>query len=173
MPGPLGPLPCWAVEGSGPMRDAWLVAVHGRGASRAQTWRLLAGVCELGLSALAVSYRNDERAPATGRYQLGHGEWEDIEAAITYARGRGARTVILAGYSMGGAIVSAFLRRSQAAPLVGGVILDAPVLDWRAVLRWVVRQKWARRANLYGVGEEEFTLAVAPRTRSREAGARV
>ncbi|MBA3779572.1 MAG: protein translocase subunit SecD [Chloroflexi bacterium] len=43
----------------------------------------------------------------------------------------------------------------------------------RQVLRWVVRQPWARRARLYGVHEEEFTV-VAPRgIRSRELGARV
>jgi len=41
----------------------------------------------------------------------------------------------------------------------------------RMMLRWVVRQPWARKARLYGVNEEEFTL-VAPRGRAREAGAR-
>jgi preprotein translocase subunit SecD len=41
----------------------------------------------------------------------------------------------------------------------------------RVMLRWVVRQPWARKARLYGVQEEEFTL-VSPRGRSREAGAR-
>jgi preprotein translocase subunit SecD len=43
----------------------------------------------------------------------------------------------------------------------------------RQVMRWVVRQPWARRASFYGVHEDEFTLT-APRTaRSREAGARI
>jgi protein-export membrane protein SecD len=42
----------------------------------------------------------------------------------------------------------------------------------RTMLRWVVRQPWARRARLYGVHEDQFTLA-APRARSRAAGARV
>jgi preprotein translocase subunit SecD len=44
----------------------------------------------------------------------------------------------------------------------------------REMLRWVVRQPWARRADLYGVSDEEFTVA-APlqRGRSREAGAGV
>jgi hypothetical protein len=36
----------------------------------------------------------------------------------------------------------------------------------------VVRQPWARRAGLYGVNEDEFTVAT-PRARSREADARV
>jgi preprotein translocase subunit SecD len=44
----------------------------------------------------------------------------------------------------------------------------------RELLRWVVRQPWARHANLYGVADDEFTVA-APlqRGRSREAGAGV
>ena len=42
----------------------------------------------------------------------------------------------------------------------------------RIMLRWVVRQPWARKASLYGVREEEF-LTTAPRARTREAGARV
>lgn len=44
----------------------------------------------------------------------------------------------------------------------------------REMLRWVVRQPWARRAGLYGVAEDEFTIAApGPRIRSREASARV
>ncbi len=42
----------------------------------------------------------------------------------------------------------------------------------RTVLRWVVRQSWARQARLYGVHEEEFVLTAAPR-RSRQASVRV
>jgi len=65
--------------------------------------------------------------------------------------------------------------RGFALVLILGVLVSmfTAITLSRQMLRWVVRQKWARRANLYGVGEEEFTLAVAPRPRSREAGARV
>ncbi len=42
----------------------------------------------------------------------------------------------------------------------------------RMMLRWVVRQPWARKASFYGVHEDEFTLA-APRGRSRGATAGV
>jgi hypothetical protein len=41
----------------------------------------------------------------------------------------------------------------------------------REVLRWVVRQPWARRASFFGVNEDEFTIAT-PRGRSREVEAR-
>jgi preprotein translocase subunit SecD len=42
----------------------------------------------------------------------------------------------------------------------------------RTILRWVVKQPWARRASLYGVSEDEF-VTIGPRSRAREAGARV
>ena len=66
--------------------------------------------------------------------------------------------------------------RGFALVLIIGVLVSmfTAVTLSRQMLRWVVRQPWARKANLYGVGEDEFTLAVAPRsTRSREASARV
>jgi preprotein translocase subunit SecD len=65
--------------------------------------------------------------------------------------------------------------RGFALVLIIGVLVSmfTAITLSRQMLRWVVRQKWARRASLYGVGEEEFTLAIAPRTRSREAGVRV
>ena len=48
----------------------------------------------------------------------------------------------------------------------------------RLMLRWVVRQKWARKASYYGITEEEFaatqtTTRVRTRGEAREAGARV
>jgi preprotein translocase subunit SecD len=65
--------------------------------------------------------------------------------------------------------------RGFALVLIIGVLISmfTAITLSRQMLRWVVRQKWARKANLYGVAEDEFTLAVAPRSRSREAGARV
>ncbi len=42
----------------------------------------------------------------------------------------------------------------------------------RTVLRWVVRQGWARQARLFGVQEDEF-VTTAPVRRARPAGARV
>jgi hypothetical protein len=44
----------------------------------------------------------------------------------------------------------------------------------RTILRWVVRQEWARRPSLYGLRDEEFVAmgAVRPSAR-REARGRV
>jgi preprotein translocase subunit SecD len=64
--------------------------------------------------------------------------------------------------------------RGFALVLIIGVLISmfTAISVSRSILRWVVRQPWARRAVLYGVRDEEFAI-VATRSRNREAGARV
>ena len=64
--------------------------------------------------------------------------------------------------------------RGFALVLIIGVLISmfTAITMSREVLRWVVRQPWARRASLFGVSEDEFVVAT-PRARSREAGASV
>jgi preprotein translocase subunit SecD len=64
--------------------------------------------------------------------------------------------------------------RGFALVLILGVLVSmfTAITVSREVLRWVVRQRWARKAAYFGVGEDEFTVAT-PRARSREAGASV
>jgi uncharacterized protein len=132
-PSPLGPAPAWLVEGR---RDVWVILVHGYNAPRAETLRTLATVTGQGYPALAISYRNDPGAPASGDHlrHWGATEWRDLEAATAYALGHGAAGVVLAGYSMGGAVVASFLLSSPLAAKVRGVVLDAPALDLGAVI---------------------------------------
>jgi uncharacterized protein len=124
----LGRFPAWLVEGND---DTWVVFVHGKGASREEALRMLPVVNGLGFPSLVISYRNDPGAPRSpdGRYHFGDSEWRDLEGAVRFALDRDARDVVLVGYSMGGAIVAAFLQRSPLAGRVQGVILEAPVLD--------------------------------------------
>ena len=56
-------------------------------------------------------------------------------------KSRGAESVILVGYSMGGAIVTNFLYRAPLAAKVRGVILDAPMLDLGSAIDHGVRQR--------------------------------
>ena len=42
----------------------------------------------------------------------------------------------------------------------------------RMMLRWVVKQPWARKASYYGLQDDEL-VTTAPRARTREAAARV
>ena len=120
-----------------------MVLVHGRGGSRREALRVLPALHERGHPALVVTYRNDEGAPASpdGYYHLGDTEWEDIEAAVQFARERGARRVVLFGWSMGAAIIAAMLDRSPEASAVAAVVWDAPLVDWRATLRQQARNR--------------------------------
>ncbi len=43
----------------------------------------------------------------------------------------------------------------------------------RMMLRWVVRQPWARKASYYGIHEDQFVVTSPPRRGTREASARV
>lgn len=137
--GPLGPLPCWTVDGHGNGASTCVIAVHGRAAAKAQLWRHLAALAPLGVSAVVPAYRNDPGAPATGLYELGTGEWADIEAVVADALARGARRIVLVGLSMGGAIVAKVLAHTTYGDAIRGVVLDSPVLDWTAVLGHVAR----------------------------------
>ena len=90
---------------------------------------------------LDTSYRNDEGAPPArdGRYHLGDTEWRDVESAVQLALDAGATDVVLMGASMGGALVTQMMDRSPLADRVRALALDAPVLDWREVLRQQAR----------------------------------
>ena len=132
-PSPLGPAPAWLVEGR---RDIWVILVHGYNAARTETLRTLAAVAAQGYPALAISYRNDPGAPRNpdGLRHWGATEWRDLEAATRYALEQGATGVVLAGFSMGGAVTAGFLLSSPLAARVRGVVLDAPALDLGEVI---------------------------------------
>lgn len=133
VPGPIGALPSWHLPGEDP---TWVVAVHGRGGGRGEGLRLAAIVSPLGHPVLIPSIRGDGVAPAPdeGVGRFGAAEWEDVEAAVAWARERGAADVVLAGFSQGGSAVAFFLERSAQAEGVAGAILDAPLLDLPATL---------------------------------------
>jgi uncharacterized protein len=132
-PSPLGPAAAWQVEGR---RDTWVILVHGYNAARTETLRTLAMVSHQGYPALAITYRNDPGAPRSpdGLRHWGATEWRDLEAATRYALDQGAGGVVLAGFSMGGAVVTSFLLESPLAPRVRGVVLDSPALDLGEVI---------------------------------------
>lgn len=137
---PLGAAPAWFVPASG---DDWVVLVHGRGGARRESLRVLPALHRSGYPTLTITYRNDDGAPASpdGRHHLGDTEWEDVEAAVRHARAHGARQVALYGWSMGAAVIGAFLDRSEEAAGVAAVIWDAPLVDWRATLRQQARNR--------------------------------
>jgi alpha-beta hydrolase superfamily lysophospholipase len=136
----LGDLAAWFVDGTS---ETWVIIVHGRNASPREGLRILPTLVDLGLPSLLINYRNDEGAPASpdGFHRHGQTEWKDLEAAAAYALDRGAKGLILAGYSMGGAIVTNFLYQSSLEDTVRGVILDSPMLDFNATVDHGARQR--------------------------------
>ena len=133
VPAALGTFPAWLTPGD---TDTWAILVHGKGAERTECLRILPMFVEQGHSTLTITYRNDEGMPSGpgGYYRFGADEWEDLEAAAEYALAAGASELILAGYSMGGAIVLSFLYHSAVADRVRGVILDSPAIDFEALI---------------------------------------
>lgn len=137
--GETGPLPAWVFPAGDGQR--WAVLVHGRGAPMTQLLRLVPRFAERGITAMVISYRNDfpTCSDPSGMVHFGHREWRDVEAAVAAATDRGATSFILGGMSMGGALIAAFLRRSDLAASVVATVLDAPALNWGPILRHVAR----------------------------------
>jgi alpha-beta hydrolase superfamily lysophospholipase len=139
IPGPLGPLPAWYFPGR---HKTFVIGVHGQNGTRQDVLRIVDIVHRMGFPALAVTYRGDLGvAPdPSGYFRYGQTEWRDLEAAVRWSLAHGARSVVLAGQSMGGGIVAAFLRHSPLAATVARVVLDAPMLDLHAAVRYQVRR---------------------------------
>jgi preprotein translocase subunit SecD len=74
-------------------------------------------------------------------------------------------------YAFGSSVIRGF-----ALVLIIGVLVSmfSAIVVTRTILRWVVRQEWARKPSLYGLRDDEFAALGATRpTSRREARARV
>jgi alpha-beta hydrolase superfamily lysophospholipase len=132
-----GSAPAWLFPAAGGS-ERWAIHVHGRGTRRQESLRAIETFRSAGFTNLVVSYRNDSDAPSSpdGRYGLGSTEWHDLDAAMGFAIARGAREIVLFGWSMGGAIVLQAVTRSAHADVVSGLVLDSPVVDWLETLQY-------------------------------------
>jgi len=137
-PSPRGDMPATYFPGSG---STWAVLVHGKGATRAEMYRLAAITHRLGMPTLAIGYRNDADAPRdhSQRHSFGVTEWHDLERAVRFAKQQGASDIVLGGASMGGSIVASYLRNSTDADQVQAVVLDAPMLNLRDTIAYGAR----------------------------------
>lgn len=152
---PVGAAPAWLVPAARPS-GRWVIQVHGRAVTRSETLRAVPVFRAAGYTSLLVSYRNDGVAPASpdGRYALGDAEWEDVDAAIAFAVERGATDIVLMGWSMGGATVLQTALRSRHTPLLRGLLLESPVVDWRLALDF--QAKLAHLPRIVGVAAQRI-----------------
>jgi alpha-beta hydrolase superfamily lysophospholipase len=135
IPGELGPMPAWLIPGRS---RVWAIVVHGINSDPQAGLRIAPELHRIGLAQLLITYRDDLGAPPSpdGYHHMGLTEWRDVQAAARFALAHGARRLLLVGYSMGGALVTQFMEKSSLANRVAGLVLDAPVLDWRATLEF-------------------------------------
>lgn len=142
-PTELGDAAAWVVPGA-PGETLWGIWVHGIGGIRENGYRMVRTLHEAGLPVLMITYRNDAEAPrsADGLYSFGLSEWPDLQAAVDYAVSRGAERVAITGESMGAAIAGQYLMRGNNLERVAGLALDAPALDFQAVIHAGGRRYW-------------------------------
>lgn len=129
-----GPAPAWRVDGE---PSTWAIHIHGLGSPRAGTLRGVQVAAELGYTSLVVSYRNDGEGPRVGqgRSTLGASEADDVEGAIGYAVRKGAKRIVLFGWSMGASIALQLASRAPYREVIVGLVLDSPVLNWTEVIK--------------------------------------
>ncbi|WP_425846662.1 alpha/beta hydrolase family protein [Agrococcus sp. TSP3-2-1] len=134
VPTEVGGAPAWLMGDQ--QAETWCIQVHGRGVTRHETIRAASIYLSRGIPVMAVSYRNDSEAPPShdGKLRLGLDEWRDVDDAIGLAVARGARRVVLHGWSMGGQIALQVARRSRHRRRIAAVVLDSPVVGWRPTL---------------------------------------
>jgi len=131
---PAGSCPAWRIDGD---PSVWAIHIHGLGSSRAGTLRGVLAASDLGYTSLVASYRNTAEGPrvGTGRSTLGRTETRDVDEAIGYAVRRGARQIVIFGWSMGALIALQLADHPRHQGLIAALVLDSPVLNWTEVIK--------------------------------------
>lgn len=145
VPSQLGPMPAWEIPaktGAGKPSRAWAIVVHGINGDRQIGLRIAPTLHRASFNSLLISYRDDLGAPSSpdGMHHQGQTEWRDLQAVVRYAIHHGAQKIVLDGYSMGGALIAQFMERSRLANRIDTLILDAPALNWKAILEFNAEQ---------------------------------
>jgi alpha-beta hydrolase superfamily lysophospholipase len=111
-----------------------VVFVHGEGRSRADWAPLVSAVARGGLLAINLDLRGHGNTPMPAGVALDATSWpgalRDVQAAVTYARSKGAKDVTLMGADVGGLLT---LAAAAADPQVTTVVLASPKLSGAGV----------------------------------------
>jgi pimeloyl-ACP methyl ester carboxylesterase len=136
---PLGGMDAWYLPSPG---TTWVIHVHGLNATPAEPEVLFQAIQETGYPQLAITYRNDTNQPVdpSGFNQYGVTEWEDIHAAVQFARDNGARKIVFAGYSTGASHVLSYVFRHNFDD-IEGVIVDSANIDLGSTIEFRGRQE--------------------------------
>lgn len=132
---PLGPTPAVVAQPAGePRPGRWAIVVHGIGGTNREGLRIGQLLAERGYTTMFINYRDDWQEPDVpvedGIGNFGQTEWEDLAAAVEYAKSDGATEILLVGYSMGGAVVSSFMRNGDTDEIIG-TVLHCPAVNFR------------------------------------------
>ena len=121
---------------------SWVIHVHGRNASRAETLRNFRAIGECGYSQLSISLESDAKPDGLGttRSNLGLTEWHQVEMAVRYVQSRGAKAIVLLGFSLGAMIIGQFIKHSSYAENISGVVFDSPLIDFESTMALQARK---------------------------------
>lgn len=134
VPTAYGAAPAWLFEAEN--TDVWVIHIHGSWTDRSIMFRDVHAFSSLGFTSLVPTFRSDPEVspPQSESSHLGQTEWRDVESAVSYAVARGARRIILSGWSMGGTIALLTAERSAHRDRIVGVVLVGPVTSWRKTI---------------------------------------
>lgn len=147
IPTAYGAAPAWLFEAED--TDVWVIHIHGSWTDRSIMFRDVHAFSSLGFTSLVPTFRSDAEVspPQRESSHLGQTEWRDVDCAVSYAVARGARRIILSGWSMGGTIALLTAERSAHRDRIVGLVLVGPVTSWRKAI-----SAGAARAGVPAIG---------------------
>lgn len=133
IPGPSGEIPAWEY---GPASTSWAIHIHGVRSNRLNALWGVSAATDAGYRSLVIAYRGAPGGPAAHRNAgLGYLEAADVAASVAYAVANGAERIVLFGWSMGASAALLTTEQSQHRELIAGLVLIAPTLSWRHIMR--------------------------------------
>ncbi|GAA4682253.1 alpha/beta hydrolase [Frondihabitans cladoniiphilus] len=134
--------PAWLYTGTGDQASTWVIHVHGMLAGRDSALRSAHALRNSGWTSLVISYRGDGEAQGERRQAstLGQAEWQDLDAAVTFARAHGAKTVFLVGWSLGATLALYESEKGANRNFINGLVLVSPVINWARSIRFGMTQ---------------------------------